>query len=397
MKITESDFSHIIPELSKDFEHICRDDGQHLIFNQKKGYRLKISEEVYFLLSTVDGKKNILEITDAIQSQYQDSISPDDVYSILYGKLADYGYVLSDREVEEAKPTYLRLRITLIKNSVSSHITRYCKWLCRPKLFYMLFISTFVYLILFSILYWHSIASELQRMDIVNTILVFALSSIGMFCHEFGHVAACDYFGAKHGDIGFGFYIFTPVMYADVSDIWRLSSRERIICNLAGMYFGNLFCVSISIIYLISGNPLFLYISLFEFIQSLYNLNPLVKYDGYWVMSDLLDVPNLHTVSYTKVRELFKNYRSYSFRDWLLSLYGLISIIFIFAFIFTLLVLTPDSIFSFPSNLYHYFSDLLSGSVQFRLSGLTQFIPPFLFYWLVVRWISQYVKKKRKK
>jgi len=393
MESTGSDFSQIIPELSGDIEFICRDDGQHLLFNQKKGYRLKISEEVYFLLKNINGEKNILEITDAVQFRYQGSISPDEVYEVLYGKLAEYGCVLSDKEVRDANPTYLKLRITLIGNSVSSHITKYCKWLCNPTLFYPLFVGIFIYLILFSIFRWHSIVGELQQMDIVNTILVFALSSLGVFCHEFGHVSACDYFGAKHGDIGFGFYIFTPVMYADVSDIWRLSSRERIICNLSGMYFGNLFCVFVSIVYLISGNSLFLYMSLFEFIQSLYNLNPLVKYDGYWVLSDMLDVPNLHAASYKKAKELFRNYRNYSIRDWLLSLYGLTSMTYILAFIVVLLVLSPGSIFYFPYNLYRYVADLLSGSTSFALSGLTQFILPFIFYWLILRWIIQYVKK----
>jgi putative peptide zinc metalloprotease protein len=55
--------------------------------------------------------------------------------------------------------------------------------------------------------------------------------------HEFGHAAAGKRFGATPGDIGFGFYFIAPVFFSDLSDVWKLPPKERIIVNLGGIYF----------------------------------------------------------------------------------------------------------------------------------------------------------------
>ena len=53
-----------------------------------------------------------------------------------------------------------------------------------------------------------------------------------------------------------GFYLFTPVYYADVTDIWRLPSGQRIIVNLAGVYFEFLFCSFLCLLSLLLRNTL---------------------------------------------------------------------------------------------------------------------------------------------
>lgn len=391
------DFNNIVPVLSESVEFIHRDDGQDLVFQQHYGYRLKISPMVRFMLSHVDGKNSLTKLAEIVSDYCNEAIPPQLIYNVLYGKLAECGVVSSGRQVCHSNPSYLKLRITLIKQSFSKHITHYSKYLCSPNIFIPILVATYIYLISFTIIRWNDITAGLGEMDMVNTVIFFTLSSIGLFFHEFGHVSACDRFNAKHGDIGFGFYIFTPVVYADVSDIWRLPVRQRIIVNLAGMYFGNIYCVLVSFIYFATNNVLFLYIALLEFVQSLYNLNPLVKYDGYWVLSDIIDVPNLHKVSYEKVRMILKSYKYYKLKDWLMACYGAISVSYIFVFIFSLLILAPESILYFPINLYKYFSDLFTGNISFAWSGIVSFFPPFLFYWLVVRFIIGYIKQKRNK
>ena len=57
------------------------------------------------------------------------------------------------------------------------------------------------------------------------------------FFHELGHASACKYFGIQHGGIGFGLYLNFPVLYTDVTEVWKLKRGQRCVVNLAGVYF----------------------------------------------------------------------------------------------------------------------------------------------------------------
>ena len=65
----------------------------------------------------------------------------------------------------------------------------------------------------------------------------FVIKFFSTTLHEIGHATATSFFGASHGGIGGGFYLFSPVYFADVTDIWRLKKWQRIVVNVAGVYF----------------------------------------------------------------------------------------------------------------------------------------------------------------
>lgn len=54
-------------------------------------------------------------------------------------------------------------------------------------------------------------------------LFIFMISS--SFFHELGHAAACKYFGIRHGGIGFGLYLNFPVLYTDVTEVWKLYNQ----------------------------------------------------------------------------------------------------------------------------------------------------------------------------
>jgi putative peptide zinc metalloprotease protein len=108
-----------------------------------------------------------------------------------------------------------------------------------------------------------------------------------MLVHEVGHIAACRKFGIDHGEIGFGFYLIFPVVYADVTKIWTLDKHKRTIANLGGIYLELVYASILTAIYLYTAEMVFLVASVFVFIKALTELNPFIRYDGYWVLSDL--------------------------------------------------------------------------------------------------------------
>jgi putative peptide zinc metalloprotease protein len=132
--------------------------------------------------------------------------------------------------------------------------------------------------------------SKVGIFEIAGIIFLYILSSL---FHETGHAAACKYFNIEHGGIGLGLYLNFPVFYTDVSNVWKLKRKQRIIVNFAGIYFQLIFLLPIIILsfFIHSGtiNHFILVINM----SLLITLNPFFKFDGYWIACDLLGVPNL--------------------------------------------------------------------------------------------------------
>jgi putative peptide zinc metalloprotease protein len=239
------------------------------------------------------------------------------------------------------------------------------------------------------------ISSNSSNLLSLNLLLYIITFHFGSIFHELGHATACSKFGAKLGGIGFGFYIFFPVLFADVSDAWRLPKSQRIIVNLGGLYFEMIIATILLIIYLFNHQTPYLVIPCVLMIHTLYNLNPLIKYDGYWVLSDATDTPNLHEKSFTRLKSLLKRFflkvKGYKFekKDLFLVTYGFMSVSFIFFFLAMALIIDPDSVIKLPINLFNYIND----NSNITLQGLGQFFLPAIFWILVVKMVIQGIIK----
>ncbi|MEM8680529.1 MAG: hemolysin D, partial [Planctomycetota bacterium] len=127
-----------------------------------------------------------------------------------------------------------------------------------------------------------------------------ALVMIGTkVCHEFGHGLACKRFGGECHEIGVLLLVFTPAMYCDTSDSWLLPNKwHRAAIGAAGMYV-EVFIASIAtFLWWYSKPGLFHYLCLnVMFVSSvstvIFNANPLLRYDGYYILSDIMEIPNL--------------------------------------------------------------------------------------------------------
>ena len=113
------------------------------------------------------------------------------------------------------------------------------------------------------------------------------------FFHELGHASACKYFGVRHGGVGFGLYLTFPVLYTDVTEIWKLNRRQRCVVNLAGVYFQSYGLILLLVAFFVTGDDILRYLILIMNLGFLMTLNPFFKFDGYWIASDLLGVPNV--------------------------------------------------------------------------------------------------------
>ena len=111
--------------------------------------------------------------------------------------------------------------------------------------------------------------------------------------HEVGHATACAYGGARPGVLGAGIYVVWPVFYCDVTDAYRLGKAGRLRTDLGGIYFNAIFALATLGLYLVTGFEPLLLIILLQNFAMLQQLMPLLRLDGYYIISDLTGVPDI--------------------------------------------------------------------------------------------------------
>lgn len=153
--------------------------------------------------------------------------------------------------------------------------------------------------------------------------------------HESAHAVCCKVFGGQVGEAGINFLLFLPMPFVDVSSSWRFESRwKRIYVAMAGIY-AELFVAAIFVVlWAYTDHPILDSIAVQMVLMAsvmtlLFNANPLMKFDGYFVLSDLLRRPNLATngARYQKswVKQLLFGVQAredFSSFDWTTKTYG---------------------------------------------------------------------------
>ena len=119
--------------------------------------------------------------------------------------------------------------------------------------------------------------------------------------HETAHGLACKRFGGTVGSAGFTLLFFMPLAYVDVTSSWRFRSKWQRIATAAAGIYAELFVASIATMVWAASSPgtlqtMALNIALTAGVSTLvFNANPLVRFDGYFILSDLLEMPNLYS------------------------------------------------------------------------------------------------------
>jgi putative peptide zinc metalloprotease protein len=140
-------------------------------------------------------------------------------------------------------------------------------------------------------------ATWVQRVPLqltTSTLLpTYALFVGSLLIHELGHAAACVRYGASPSEIGFTFYLIYPAFYSDVSSAWQLRRWQRVVVDVGGAYFQLVFAAVYGLGFLVSRWEPFELAALMILYAATISLNPVFKFDGYWVLADSLGVTNL--------------------------------------------------------------------------------------------------------
>src|SRR5258706_426570 len=148
-----------------------------------------------------------------------------------------------------------------------------------------------------------------------NWPLLWATFVLIKLIHELGHAFSCRRFGGEVHELGIMFLVFVPAPYVDASSAWSLPSKwQRVFVGAGGMIF-ELFVAAICAFIWKYTDPTTLVSKLAYnamFIATvttiLFNANPLLRYDGYYILSDLLEIPNLRQQSMENSMSLIKRH-----------------------------------------------------------------------------------------
>lgn len=137
-----------------------------------------------------------------------------------------------------------------------------------------------------------------------TVVYLWAALGVVKVIHEFGHGLSCKAFGGEVHEMGFLLLCLSPAMYCNVSDAWVLPSKwKRIIISGAGIYVELMIAAFATFIWWNTPTQPFLNnLSLSLMIVCsvstvVFNGNPLMRYDGYYVLADWLEIPNLRDKS----------------------------------------------------------------------------------------------------
>ncbi len=146
--------------------------------------------------------------------------------------------------------------------------------------------------------------------SIQNWLLLAVVLAFTKVLHELGHGTACKRLGGECHELGLMLLVLTPCLYCNVSDSWMLANKwHRAAIGAAGMYVELVLAALAACLWRVTDlgliNDLCLGVMFTCSVSTLlFNANPLMRYDGYYILSDLIEVPNLRQKAFGLLRQL---------------------------------------------------------------------------------------------
>ena len=154
----------------------------------------------------------------------------------------------------------------------------------------------------------------LQDGSIESWMLLGITFLVTKFLHEMGHAFSCRKFGGECHEVGIMFLVLMPCPYVDASTAWGFASKwKRIFVGAGGMIVEVFIAALAGIVWYFTGqgaiHDIAYYTMLIAGVSTiLFNANPLLRYDGYYILSDYLEIPNLQQKSREYSLGLVKRY-----------------------------------------------------------------------------------------
>jgi putative peptide zinc metalloprotease protein len=259
------------------------------------GQMVHLGPLMYGLLECVDGRRQGGELAQALSEKLGRKVGPEHVARIAQ-KLAAQGLLAGteDKAPPRRNPLLaLRWKVLVTNPTLTRRLTAPFSPLFRPWFMWPVLVC-FVAVLWFVLVHKGVASATSEAFNRPGLLLlVFALAVLSAGFHELGHAAAARYGGATPGGMGMGLYLVWPAFYTDVTDAYRLPRRDRLRVDLGGLYFNAVVAVVTMAVWLVVRSDALLLLIALQVLQMVKQLSPVIRADGYHILSDATGVPDL--------------------------------------------------------------------------------------------------------
>lgn len=277
-------------------EKIENNGSNYFILFLQNGKCIKINHTTKIIIEQFDGKKTLKEVVDQL-NDFNIFLTEEEIISIIDNKLLPTGVFGGDiQNGQEKDNTKLWFHRRLIDGEKFEHLLEKIKFLfIRPFVLFhiLLFVVGEIYMLFFG--GYVGIFNKWVSQDWILFIIILLFS---FAFHELGHATAASYYQCKVRGIGIGLYLFRPVLFTDLSYTWKLSNKKRMVVDFGGIYFQIILMNIFLIIFYFGKSTVWAALLLFSILICLFNLNPFLRLDGYWILSDYLEVNNINKLAF---------------------------------------------------------------------------------------------------
>jgi len=275
---------------------------------------------VFYLLKQLDGEQTIDGLQDKYHAEYAPKrITRQDLQQLLTrfhndglvtSDVAGQGSELMKRGEKNTRMERLQMMSNILAiryrgfdpEGILNFLNRYLWWIFTFTCMCVVIFAASVAL-LSVLINWSAFQAKLPGFeaffDPKQWYLFVGVLAVTKMFHEFGHGLSCKRLGGECHEIGFMLLVLTPCLYCNVSDSWRLNNKwHRAAIGAAGMYVEIILATIATFTWWFVQPGLIQEICLKVMLVSsvstvLFNGNPLLRFDGYYILSDILEIPNL--------------------------------------------------------------------------------------------------------
>ena len=293
-------------ELVGEFKSSGYREASRLV-GRSDGRLVRLSTVLYAVVTALDrharaeragGREMLSRVADEVRDETGLELTSEHIAYLMDQKLAPLGITTDSNgsrpAVAESQPFLsLRIKKAVLPSFATWFFGGLFSWLFYPAVVVAMVAAAVVSEIwLFGTQPMGSALAQALA-DPASVLLVGGLAVASAFFHELGHATGCRYSGARPGPIGCGVYLVWPVFYTDISNTYRLERSGRLRAVLGGVYFNAVFIIGITLLYVWTGNPVLLAVVLIANLELIQQLLPTLRFDGYFIVSDLVGVPDL--------------------------------------------------------------------------------------------------------
>ncbi|MCM2369998.1 biotin/lipoyl-binding protein [Aporhodopirellula aestuarii] len=324
------DLMSVSPELRSDLSvvrHSYRGTPCYMLEDLASGRSHRLGEVEFAFCSALNGHHTVEEAVALVAQKYgDDAISSDEALNLL-GWLVDSGLIHNRSRQAAAGVSDAQTRLDRVRGRVSIGALFQKVRLGNPDRFiqsltdamsrsvcWAAMIAFGICLLIGSALaigHWDQLTNQVFQSITADRWASLLLTFAGLkLLHELGHAVVCRSFGCAVRGCGLVFVLFLPMPFVDVSSSILLTSKwKRIGISVAGVAV-EIWVASIAVIvFSLTRDPLTQLACMDVMIAAsivtlVFNLNPLMRFDGYYVLSDFLEIPNLASQGSQAVRAI---------------------------------------------------------------------------------------------